>query len=56
MMLDYDIPAIQKTPQDIETANDMQNVIANTQLPMQPAQMPAPTTVKTGGQNLNLGA
>ena len=53
MMLDYDIPAIQKTPQDIETANDMQNVIANTQLPMQTADMPVPSIVKTGGQNLN---
>lgn len=53
MLLDYDIPAVEKTPQNIETANDMQNVIMATQaVQPQAANMPVPTTTQTGGQSL----
>ena len=58
MLLDYNVPDMDKpmsqlTPQDIENATDMQATMNNMMQPMKNAEMPAPSTMKSGGESLN---
>ena len=53
MLLDYDIPSVQKTPEDIATANDMQNVMSTAIQPAAISTSEVNQPQKTGGDALN---